>query len=453
VPQTGTTYYLTPTGKDSNNGLSPGAPWLTPNHSVNCGDVIIAEPSNAYLSSSFHRNFGTVTCPAGNNVAWLKCAVFDGCIIISPLGQGGMWIDQSFWGIQGWEVQSPYVSVNGGCFGVSPNPNTLLPVHHIILANNVANGCAGHGIAVSADSAAASADYVAIIGNIVWNAAQGLGQFAGSCYSGINVWEPANTDTLPGTHIFIAGNVSWSNLDPPGCGQMPNGTTSDGEGIIIDTLQHYNYTGQVVVENNILLANGGRGFTITQNQGTPPAPVYILNNTTWSNDDDPHGASTWDKGEIGVQTSGDVTVARNIAVTTAATGTGGYAIWDYYLVGCEPALCPTNTIAGNDGYSPSWSNFGSYQETGFSFGANLTLNPNFVNPVKPGAPSCERYPSVPACMAQVIANFTVTNPSLEGYGYQPPTSAPTYDPLFPQWLCNLTNLPAGLITMGCRTEL
>jgi len=36
------TYYISPTGSDSNNGTSAATPWLTPNHSVVCGDVIIA---------------------------------------------------------------------------------------------------------------------------------------------------------------------------------------------------------------------------------------------------------------------------------------------------------------------------------------------------------------------------------------------------------------------------
>ena len=36
------------------------------------------------------------------------------------------------------------------------------------------------------------------------------------------------------------------------------------------------------------------------------------------------------------------------------------------------------------------------------------------------------------------------------YGYQAPSLVQTFDPLFPQWLCNV-NLPAGLVTMGCVT--
>ena len=62
APPAGTTYYLAPAtagGNDSNDGLSPAAPWLTPDHSVNCGDVILA----AAGSYPPFLTFGTVTCP------------------------------------------------------------------------------------------------------------------------------------------------------------------------------------------------------------------------------------------------------------------------------------------------------------------------------------------------------------------------------------------------------
>jgi hypothetical protein len=53
-------------------------------------------------------------------------------------------------------------------------------------------------------------------------------------------------------------------------------------------------------------------------------------------------------------------------------------------------------------------------------------------------------------MATVIANFTPTTAAAKAYGYQIPGTASIYDPLYPQWLCNVT-LPAGLVTPGCLT--
>jgi hypothetical protein len=51
-------------------------------------------------------------------------------------------------------------------------------------------------------------------------------------------------------------------------------------------------------------------------------------------------------------------------------------------------------------------------------------------------------------MAKVIANFKPTATAAAGYGYQTPSAAQVYDPLFPQWLCNV-KLPSGLVTLGC----
>jgi hypothetical protein len=113
-----------------------------------------------------------------------------------------------------------------------------------------------------------------------------------------------------------------------------------------------------------------------------------------------------------------------------------------------------NVVYGND----LWSASGSYTdkfdpESLFTFGPNnINTNPSFANPAVPGAPSCGSASSAPNCMATVIANFTPTNATLLtlGYGYQIPSATQTYDPLFPQWLCNV-NLPSGLVTMGCLT--
>ena len=105
-PTWATTYYLAPApsgGSDTNSGLSANAPWLTPNHPVNCGDVILAAASKNYAALNFNYLWGAVTCSAANNVAWLKCATFDGCVISSlTSGQNGMAVGSSYWGRAGF---------------------------------------------------------------------------------------------------------------------------------------------------------------------------------------------------------------------------------------------------------------------------------------------------------------------------------------------------------------
>jgi hypothetical protein len=63
--------------------------------------VIIAAASASYSAADFGSGkWGTVSCPAGNNVAWLQCATFDGCKISSS-SSDIMTISASFWGAEG----------------------------------------------------------------------------------------------------------------------------------------------------------------------------------------------------------------------------------------------------------------------------------------------------------------------------------------------------------------
>jgi len=455
VPPAGNTYYLATAedgGNDSNNGVSPSAPWLSPNHSVNCGDVILAAPSTAYSASNFATGaWGTVTCPAGNSVAWLRCATFDTCRISSS-SLAGMWVDQSYWGVQGWEVTTTASDTQGTCFLAEPAYVTPVQIHHVIFANDIANGCGYTGFQTG-NIGSAGVDYIAIVGSIAYNAAQGNL----TCNNGIDIYQPIQSDALPGTHIYLAGNFAFGNFDPNPCGGIIPG---DGEGITLDTWDgsaggpSSPYAGQGVVDNNILVANGGRGLLAGDNgTGTPPfAQIYLRHNTMWGNNRDLSQAggssSSW-CGEVDLLTSLNTEAFFNIAVTDASDGCGTKNIYAFYMIGASTG----DSVYQNWGYAPSGTNDAIFDSPGFTFDPTNTFgtNPHFVNPIAPEAPSCGNYSSAPACMATVIANFTPTNAAASGYGYQIPRSAQTFDPLFPQWLCNV-NLPAGLVTMGCKAE-
>jgi hypothetical protein len=441
-----TTYYLAPAGNggsDSNSGTSANVPWLTPNHAVKCGDVILAAPSTAYVATNFRPNrWGVVTCASGNNVAWLKCQVFDACkITINSTGHNAMTPTQSYWGIQGWEVSAPTVSGNQ-CFEAFP-PNSSTTVHHIIFANNIANGC-GDGAFTTGANGNAGVDYLAIIGNIAFDAAQDNAE----CYSGIDVFFPANYDTLPGTHIYIAGNFSWGNVDANPCA---GGAPTDGQGIFLDTVNGLKYKGQIVIDNNISVFNGGSAIQTFENTGgSPNAPIYIRHNTTYGNEAGGINASPC--AEIKLSSSLSTTVTANLVQTASASACNvGGAAQPYYALG---VVSPdsSDVLKNNYLYSPAGNNTAG-GGAGFSYGpANITgSNPNFSHPVKPPPPSCGSFATVPACMATVVADFAPNTPAAAPYGYQAPSNAQTSDPLFPQWLCNV-NLPTGLVTMGCGKQ-
>jgi hypothetical protein len=445
-PAWATTFFLAPAssgGNDSNSGTSASSPWLSPNHAVNCGDVIIAAASTSYSASDFgYGKWGPVNCPAGNNVAWLKCVTFDGCKINSPSNHA-IAVTSNFWGVQGWETTTGGSTF--GCFVAAPL-NSSTSVHHIIFANDIANGCSGGGF-TSFNDGTAGVDYLAYVGVIAYNAAQGSSE----CFSGLNVFQPVAHDTAPGTHIYIAGSFSYSNVDPSPCA---GGTPTDGEGIIFDTFDGRDtgglsvYTQQAVAFNNMLLSNGSHGFEVyASTNGSTHAPIIAYQNTAWGNNHDTR-LNNSSCGEFDVISAYHVTETNNLGMTNTPTGCGFNPIYAFYVANGQ-----TEVVNNNWGYSATGTNAGISNTSGFSYGSSNLFgsNPNFSNPTTPGAPTCGSATSVPNCMATVVANFTPATVAAKAYGYQVPSTTPTSDPLFPQWLCNV-NLPDGLVTLGCASS-
>jgi len=445
------TYYLAPAGpgvNDSPNDGSSGHPWLTPNHNLNCGDVIIAAPSSSYSGDHFTTgNWGNVACSPGDtaNVAWLKCATFDACKITVSSDDNSFYIDKSYWGVQGWEVDG---NNNGDCFAAQPSPVNPFTVHHVIFANNIANNCGvvAFGSSNLYQSTTASADYLVVVGNIAYNSASANVEF---CGNSISFYEPILSDTNSGTHFLVAGNFTYDNVDNPACAY---GSPTDGEGIILDTFNGSAggitpYAGQTVIENNISIFNGSRGIWVLQDSA---GSIYIKQNTTYGNNTDTHMSSFC--GEIGANVvSGNVSISGNITATSGSHTGNGSPWYDYIMGGSDTSVQITSGIA-YDG--PGGGNYCNSIDGG-SFSCNAAtltfLDPGFPNPMNPGAPNCGGKSSVPDCMAAVIAGYTPANPAAKGYGYQIPSTTPAFDPLFPKWLCNVT-LPPGLVTMGCASS-
>jgi hypothetical protein len=140
----------------------------------------------------------------------------------------------------------------------------------------------------------------------------------------------------------------------------------------------------------------------------------------------------------------------NLAQTNATNGCGANPIFAYFV---GSSATTTDHIYQNWGFAASGTNSDIVASTGFAYGPNNTFGTSaaFANAVAPGAPSCGAFANVPACMATVIANFKPTNAAAVAFGYQPPSTTSIYDPLFPQWLCNV-NLPSGLVTPGCLRD-
>lgn len=440
LPASATSYFLSPSGSDGNNGTSTGTPWLTANHAVNCGDTITAAASSSYVGWNFWTGtWGTVT-GSGHCFASLQCATAFACII-NTSGTGSFWVDHSHWMITGWVVNGSSASSDAGCFDAQPASSGSAAIFDIVFANDIANGCAEGGF-VSNTFGGFGVDYFAFIGDIAYNAAQGNTE----CYSGFAINSPYAHDTAPGTHVYSAGNFSFGNLDPNPCNST---TPTDGEGQIVDTVNAasggFNYTGQIVVDNEILVSNGGRGFTTVLNNNVAPyAQVYAHHLTIWHNNLDPN--QTWtDQGELTYVNAYAVQSSANL-VQSSATCCGGNTEYALTCANGNATDFMYNNFATGVGGNNTFTNACG----GFSFGPNNTLgtSPAFANPVTPSAPSCGSFATTTACMATVIANFTPTTTAALTYGYQAVSTTSIYDPLYPQWLCG-TNLPSGLVTPGC----
>jgi hypothetical protein len=88
------------------------------------------------------------------------------------------------------------------------------------------------------------------------------------------------SDTLPGFHIVIRNNFSYSNIES----DIPANLQTDGEGIIVDSFDYADttygttpYAQDTLIENNLIWGNGGRGIEAAGAQ--PTSHVTIRNNT------------------------------------------------------------------------------------------------------------------------------------------------------------------------------
>lgn len=422
-----TSYFMSPTGNDSNNGLSSGSPWLSPNHSVNCGDTITAATGAYTVANSFtFGSFGTVT-GTGHCVAWVICAQFPNCTATAGPSDGpAMWITSSHWGVSGFVLTN--VEDDYGCVQQTGT------IHDIVVVNTIFNGCHGGGMNTGGQ------DYFVYISDIAYDAAQE----SSHCASGFQFDFPTNSDTAPGTHIYGSQLFSWHNFDPNPC----NATApTDGQGIILDSWDINTYTGQGAFENNVTFLNGAGGIRI---DATTLAKLYIKNNTTYGNNGTT-ASSVSECGEIASQGSENLEVYLNLLVTNSATGCAGVTNYVFFVQ--TPFLA--TIFYNNFGYSSAGNNTG--QSGGFTFGPNNTFgtNPQLANPplTNPGAPNCGAFVSVPACMAGIISQFVPQAMGTDGYGYQPVSINASNDSLFPQWLCQYGNQLSGLVTMGCLKQV
>lgn len=507
------TYYISPNGSDSNNGTSLATAWASPNHAVECGDVIIAA-AGSYKS---FQNFGAVSaCPSNSGgingsggiyFATLLCggSYVGACSIVGTgsANAGGIDIDSNNWAVEGWKVSQGYSTSQSGfafVMDTSGIPNGYTGVrHHIAFINNIAynnanafgsqnqgqNNGSGYGV-----------DYWAIVGNIAQNSA---GRCDGYYDAAIDIIGTKNYDKNSGTHIFASQNFSYNNLQPAGC----NGT--DGESMMTDTLDALDYTNTVVIKNNVLAGAERFGMQMFyQGLSVNPLTLKFYNNTLYGNNVGPASSvgntCGWAQGGINIQSSAtaipwNISVYNNIDQETVAAclGTPNYPVYPLVMGTSQSAPYSNTVTIGGTGLQniflgkattcqgPFCAGSGAGNNSAVSFdssndlGINTYSNPMFNNASdlvmnRYGTPDCSNFNNVVACMGWNNATQTATNPSTiydltpaaagtAGKGYLPP-GACAADSDYPAWLKGIVYLQwdpstgtitenPGLITKPC----
>ena len=337
-----TTWYVSPTGNDGYSGLSPSQPfqsWWTANHHLQPGDTLKIMPGT-YTDLGIGVS-GTPTAP----VTYTAYNPNKPPLIAANDQYPAVFIEANYVHVSFLEVTTGLTSLAAGLMVFQANH---VQVDHVTAYNS------GGGGVMSVQS-----DYVRFIHDVAYD-----NSFAASNQtSGIGIGFGVNSDTLPGVHNVINDCVSYGNMDKV---PMPGASyTTDGDGIIIDTMNNNGYVGSTVVNNNITYGNGGSGVRIFRSDN-----VQVTNNTSVGNLQDPLLSGL--KGEISAVSSANVIVRNNVVQATAATayafvdaGTSGdrfdynisnggiaaqrytytsNAVWgSHNLLGVDPAFQPGTT--------------------------------------------------------------------------------------------------------------
>ena len=175
---------MSPTGSDSNNGLTAATAWATPNHAVNCGDVIIAA-AGSYASMS---HWGTVSaCPSTSGGIDGKGGVYFATVLCGGPSVGACYITTratatafevtaSNWAVEGWLVNTSakYRSFESYACTYSGGMKHHVAFINDISANNLdaadTDDC-GQAHSTSVPSTV-GVDYFATVGMIAQNSAQ-----------------------------------------------------------------------------------------------------------------------------------------------------------------------------------------------------------------------------------------------------------------------------------------
>ena len=333
---TGITYYVSGTGKDTNNGLTTGAAFRTLQRAAD-----LTQPGDTVLVMN-----GTYTKPGPQtNVLQISRSGEPGNYIRYKAVPGQtprIKLDDNYAGIQ---INAAYIVVEGFTVeGDIPNLSAdeamrraLLPPekksealdnslfngsgifaypkegrnpHHLIIRNNYVFNCPATGIAAN------GADYIRIENNRVHNNSY----YSAYATSGVSFYQTRGIDDSSAAKMFVRNNVIYGNENKvPFWFSNENSPSqrviTDGNGVIVDDGRNTQsivgdvsvaYKGKTVIENNLVYGNGGRGVNVYSSDN-----VQIRYNTTYQNAKAVSSAIT---SELSIGDASNVQLVSNIVV-------------------------------------------------------------------------------------------------------------------------------------------
>ena len=497
-------YYVDPVSGNDGNAGTFASPWKTPNHSVNCGDVLLVKPGT-YNTSQLTYTFGTVSnCPStsggidgtgGIYFAVLLCAdLLTTCNALSnQSGNPAITTDlnNTNWAIEGFTIpndSSHRAMISRISIGF-PTCSVTGTVHHIAWINNIAynseqaigvnDGGCNHG------SNPPAFDYVAAVGNIAQNAAQDSICLGAIDFVGMGASDGATT-AIKG---YMAGNFAYHNRNSGCNGQY------DNEGLLFDTLDAHGANGIWVAENNMSWDNGRYGFHFFwQCSGAFASTAFtvnVINNTLYGNNADAvtagglAGDMSFANAVSGCGTNPipvTINVLKNISMSAyASSPTTGFAhiyaqVFDANSSGTH--FNATNGSTGSEnifkgqrsscdvfnggncdsGFNIDWANSTNLQ------GTNFFTDPLFANTTNllaswVGAPNCTGFENAAQCMGYdartstlttltPISNLAASCANCGGKGYQRPSTTCAANSNYPTWLKGIVYLHASGWTNG-----
>lgn len=321
-----TNYYVSPSGSNSNNGLSVNTAFQTLNFASNQtvpGDTVFVLNGTYTNPASFSNVLDIYN--SGSPSSGIVYMNFEGHSPVIKLNSNN-WSGIALQGvdyitIDGFEIignndsitieyaiaetnnlGNPATSGNGIGITQEYNNDSNKP-HHNTIRNCKISKCGGAGIYTY------RADYTTIENNVVFE----CGWFAPYGNSGISLYQCWNSDSLQVIRNSITGNICYRNEN-----YIPFfavGSITDGNGIIIDDGKNTQnnstqgvYLGKTYIGNNLIYNNGGRGIHAFLSDN-----VIVANNTCYQNCQSP----AIQDGELTAYFSDSISYVNNIVEASA----------------------------------------------------------------------------------------------------------------------------------------